>query len=747
MFKPVRMERILVGGHQAHMERAIQTLQEQGVVHLEDYDDSEGITSIGSPLHAGDLASELLLHVRGLQRAIGAEKVQPKTIPVPDEGLKGLVDEAHEAITPAVDQLGDMHTKAQELRNERAVLEPFRGLDVDLEAMHGLESLRVLTGFVNTDPSDALQLAGVEADTTMHRGPSGLLAVVVVRAGVVSDAERALAGAGFRGIAAPVGTGTPSAYAARVDQSIADAVHHIEDHDSRVAALNGAWGGRLAALESILQEDVARTQAPLHFGVTANTFHLEGWVPRDSVNQLENVLTHAFGDSLYVARLGDAPRGHEVAAHGEAGHHHHEHEAHSHDDHHEVAVEDEAPTELDNPGPAKNYQFLLSLLAMPRYREIDPTKLLAFFFPLYFGLMVGDVIIGLLIVGVALWLQNHKLFGIGGGGVAKPMMWGGIWAVFIGLLVFGEGLGMHFVISEEASEEGEYSWETAFGMEFSRDESAFLHVAEPVGAHGAEAAAHPPEGMTQAEADAAAAEIHSSEAEAFTTYQAGTAEETSNIFTPHEAPHLSVGGLKLGIYSKIHDIQALLVWSVLIGVVHLALGFSLGIRNIYTSHGLKLAIQEKASWLMIMVTIPLMIVGNMSGSAGMFYGGLAGFLLAMVLLWQGVAHTLGAGWISILEVPGLMGNLLSYTRLAAIGASKAGMAVAFAIIGFDVIGGAAGMIFYLLSIIVITLLAILAGFLQSLRLQFVEFFSKFYEGGGRTYLPFGRRAPQPPSSP
>ena len=38
-------------------------------------------------------------------------------------------------------------------------------------------------------------------------------------------------------------------------------------------------------------------------------------------------------------------------------------------------------------------------------------------------------------------------------------------------------------------------------------------------------------------------------------------------------------------------------------------------------------------------------------------------------------------------------------------------------------------------------LAILAGGLQSLRLQFVEFFQKFYTGGGRPYVPFGRRAP------
>ncbi|HEX2066763.1 MAG TPA: V-type ATPase 116kDa subunit family protein, partial [Candidatus Thermoplasmatota archaeon] len=55
-------------------------------------------------------------------------------------------------------------------------------------------------------------------------------------------------------------------------------------------------------------------------------------------------------------------------------------------------------------------------------------------------------------------------------------------------------------------------------------------------------------------------------------------------------------------------------------------------------------------------------------------------------------------------------------------------------------GGAVGWAIYLLGFVLITVLAILSGGLQALRLQFVEFFGKFYTGGGRPYVPFGRRA-------
>ncbi|HJQ93185.1 MAG TPA: hypothetical protein VJ874_02745, partial [Candidatus Thermoplasmatota archaeon] len=209
--------------------------------------------------------------------------------------------------------------------------------------------------------------------------------------------------------------------------------------------------------------------------------------------------------------------------------------------------------------------------------------------------------------------------------------------------------------------------------------------------------------------------------------------------------HLVVGGITFGWYSKIHDIAALLVWSLIFGIIHLNLGFVLGIRNVYQAHGLKLAVQEKVAWIGLEAGIVLAIVGLLAGGWMLpVGGGLA--VLSLALLWMGAAHVLGAGFVAILEVFGFVGNLLSYTRLAAIGASKAGMVIAFSAIGFTTLGGGdihspVGWIVYLLGFGLIIPLSILAGSLQSLRLQFVEFFQKFYTGGGRPYVPFGRRAP------
>jgi V/A-type H+-transporting ATPase subunit I len=206
----------------------------------------------------------------------------------------------------------------------------------------------------------------------------------------------------------------------------------------------------------------------------------------------------------------------------------------------------------------------------------------------------------------------------------------------------------------------------------------------------------------------------------------------------------------LGIYSKIHDVQALLILSVLAGAFHLVLGFLLGIRNVRVAHGVTLAIEEKAAWLFLLAGGLVAFYGStftdtlgITQTGWIVVGsGLGIILVSIILLWRGAAKVIGMGWIAVMEIFGLVGNFVSYTRLAAIGASKAGMVIALNAIGFTIIGGgAAGWAIYLIGFALIIPLAILGAGLQSLRLQFVEFFSKFYTGGGRPYVPFGRRAP------
>ncbi len=697
-FLPARMARLLIGGHSSHLAGAIATLHAQGVLHIEDYADPTGTTRIGTPLPAGDAASADLVALRGLVKALGSEDFGR----APSAGTPVSLSEAQKALQPALDRATGLRSKLAGLDSEESSLQPLAGLGLDLGLAASLRSVRLFVGTSRTEP---VLPAGVEASR------SGSVLAVVAPLAQAPATEKALAAAGFNSITVPAGTGVPAQRLSQLAAQRTSLQADLAKAEADLVALRTAWGPRLAALEATLASTVEQTQAPLQFGVTATTFHIEGWVPAGHLDAVRSALKARFGEQLYLENLGDAPMEAVHAEHHKHGEHATEHAAGAHEEHHASTAAEEPPVHLSNKGPAKPYEFFLGLLGKPRYNEVDPSKLMLVFFPLFFGLMVGDVAVGLLIMAVGWFLKTNKVFGIGGPAVGRGIFMGGVMSALVGLFVFGEALGIHFVVPHEAALEGDLSWANILGLHL--DTTGFFHL------------------------------THADVAEA--AHAAGSG--LGALLAPHTDVHLAAGPIVLGWYSKTHDVLALLVWGMLIGLVHVILGLLLGFRNVAKAHGLKLAIQEKGAWLSLMAGGAVALLAP----APLSYAGIGLAVASVVLLYMGAQHVIGVGFIALLEIPGLVGNILSYTRLAAIGASKAGMAIAFGNIAFVVIAGhdgvantgsIVGWLVYLAAFGLILVLAIIAGTLQSLRLQFVEFFGKFYTGGGRPYVPFGRRAKQ-----
>jgi len=94
--------------------------------------------------------------------------------------------------------------------------------------------------------------------------------------------------------------------------------------------------------------------------------------------------------------------------------------------------------------------------------------------------------------------------------------------------------------------------------------------------------------------------------------------------------------------------------------------------------------------------------------------------------------------MTFLEIMGFVGDWLSYARLLALGLATAGMALAFNIVAQlfgEMIHVVVSALILVVAHVVTMGLNSLGAAVHSLRLQYVEFFNRFYEGGGRAFAP------------
>ena len=91
-----------------------------------------------------------------------------------------------------------------------------------------------------------------------------------------------------------------------------------------------------------------------------------------------------------------------------------------------------------------------------------------------------------------------------------------------------------------------------------------------------------------------------------------------------------------------------------------------------------------------------------------------------------------------------MGDVLSYLRLMALGMVTAGLAMALNVIAKIFLGIPYGLGIILIIAIIVPLhllnmaLNALGAFVHTLRLQYAEFFPKFFVGGGRSFEPLAK---------
>lgn len=192
------------------------------------------------------------------------------------------------------------------------------------------------------------------------------------------------------------------------------------------------------------------------------------------------------------------------------------------------------------------------------------------------------------------------------------------------------------------------------------------------------------------------------------------------------------------LLSRTHSTSELMYIAIAIGVVHVNWGMVAGFINIYKDHGLRHAMLEKGSWIILEIGIALVALSLFGKIPIHWLLGALFLALSIIMLFM------GEGIKGIIEIPSILTNTLSYLRLMAIGLSSVSIAVVVNEMaeGFFHEGGIlilAGILILLVGHVFNIVLGLFGSFLHSLRLHYVEFFSKFFHGGAEKYKPFGMK--------
>ncbi|MFB6153535.1 MAG: V-type ATP synthase subunit I [Halodesulfurarchaeum sp.] len=751
MLRPERMSKVSVAGSRQVMRDVIEAIHDRKLVHFSDYDgDIEGFDT-GSPLEGAEEASDKLVTVRSLKSILDVteEDAGPTRI-VTDEGLERQLEDIRITVNERDDRRATVESDLNAVADRIEAAEPFVELGIDLDLLQGYDSLEVVVGEGDVDAVEAaLEDAEAVESHRVFTGDDVFAAFAYPEGETDGILDDVLVGVEIERLEIPDETGDPESYLEELRHERQRLESKLERIQAELKDLRLEYAGFLLAAEETLTIEVQKREIPLQFATTEHAFVAEGWIPADRYEEFETAVVEAADgrvdvDKLEVANYreyapthangdDDHAPGDDAAADGPGSDDEAETApARDGDDSTEVAADggvvefesdDQPPVVLDNSTPAEPFELLVRAINRPRYWEVDPTVILLLTFPAFFGFMIGDVGYGLLYAGIGYALlsrtESDGLRSLGGIAV-----WSGAFTVLFGIL-YGEIFGLHLV--------GDILW-----------------------------GGHPP--------------MHKGLQPKFLAYAQAWLFLTLFV----ALIHLTVGYL-LGFVNELpHGPKTAFLengsWAILM----------LGLWTwIFSKHAatakpdLLYAVFNRAG-------ADLPGGGTVTADEVAYALGFGGFpevagLVGLVAAAVGfVLLLLGEGGVGAIESLNVLVNVLSYTRIAAVLLAKAGMAFVVNLLFFgvyvtghgpdatwhyalshmpqvgDVVHGhevteitfggllhsgpggvIAGLVILVLGHLLVLALGITSAGLQAVRLEYVEFFGKFYKGGGSNYEPFG----------
>lgn len=193
-----------------------------------------------------------------------------------------------------------------------------------------------------------------------------------------------------------------------------------------------------------------------------------------------------------------------------------------------------------------------------------------------------------------------------------------------------------------------------------------------------------------------------------------------------------------------------LLFSFGIGLIHIFTGLSIKAYMLIRDGHVLDAFYDVGLWMITLISSLLLLAasfGKIEALQGilpitkyMMFAGMIGLVLTQGRANKGILAKLGAGIYGLYGITGYIGDMVSYSRLMALGLATSFIGGAFNsmidLLGTGVAAWIFGPIIFVVGHLFNLFINALGAYVHSLRLQYLEYFGKFYDSGGKPFTPF-----------
>jgi V/A-type H+-transporting ATPase subunit I len=383
------MSRLCVIYTRRRQEALLERLQRLGLLHIEALPTENALSALDSPEERQQL-EQLLLKTKGLcdllldlspgwgERPTRAGKIED----LPD--VRTEIEELEERVRKLVVERRQLQEHLQAAEQMRELIEATEEL---LKTLPEGAGRTLIAGLGETS-----RLRPHEIQKTLEERISGQFALayrvlpqdrIVLLARVADEyavaVRQYLEAKGLRPLAFPahIPTTLPLAEAlSHLKRDLTEGPQKLHELETELKNLGREHGARIFALRAVLENRLTQLEATARFGYTEYALVIAGWIPEDEYARFEQTLLREFPGIIVRQDPTPAPAA-------------------------------EIPVALHNNRWSRPYELFVSLMGVPKYGTIDPVPFMSFFFPLFFGIIVGDMGYGAVILLLALWLKRR----------------------------------------------------------------------------------------------------------------------------------------------------------------------------------------------------------------------------------------------------------------------------------------------------------------------------------------------------